>query len=452
MNIVVAGGGEISLRIAEQLMAAHNVVCIGARDRDRARLERLEIETVDGLLTSPAVLNAARVRDADVYIAASHEDEKNIVSCVAARRLGARQVLCFLSRRGFFTIDSDEDALAESLGIDAIIRPAAQLAEEIVRIVTVPGALDVRAFAGGRVHLEKFEIDQNSPLAGGSLAEIDVPTGVIAVMGQRGDEFFIPRGATRFEPGDRVTVMGTPKGIRRLHRSIQDQRSRRGRRRAVIIGGGLVGGAVAEGLTEAGWSVKVIEFDRQRCRDLAAQLDCLVLHGDGTDLDLLEQELVDEPDALVAVTSNDEKNLLISLLGQHLAVPRVITRADRLINERIFEKVGVDVVLSAKGAAIRRVVSDFIEADRQHIAELEHGDFTVLDVELPASFEPTEVKDFQFPVFAIIGAILRDRRATIPTGGTVLQPGDHLIVVCDHERETELLAACGSARSIAVVS
>ncbi len=445
MNIVVAGGSEVGLRIAERLMASHHVAFIGPHNRHYARLERLEIEIFDGSITSPTVLHAAGAAEASVFIAVSEDDEKNIVSCVAARRMGAAQVICFLNRRGFFEVDSDEDALAESLGIDAIVRPSSQLAEEIVRIVTVPGALDVRSFVGGKIILEKFEVEGDTTLTSEPLSRLKMPTGVLAAMGQRGDEFFIPRGSTQFQAGDRMTVIGTPKGIRRLHRFLSDASHRKQRNRAIIVGGGLVGGAVAEGLSDAGWYVKVIESDRGRCTEIATQLDCLVLHGDGSDLDLLEQELVDEPQALVAVTSNDEKNLLISLLAQHLGVPRVITRANRLINERIFEKVGVDVVLSAKGAAIRRVVNEFVESDNVHLADLEHGDFSVLEVALDKTFQSTAIMNLTLPGFAIIGAILRERGVRVPTGRDTIQGGDRLLVICSRDQEQEVRATFGLA-------
>ena len=443
MRIVVAGGGVVGVRIAEQLMAAHEVVLIDATERDQARIERLDIESMSGPLTSPSAQVNAGVPDADVFIATSREDEKNIVACVAARRLGAKQVICFLNRRGFFSVSDDEAELAESLGIDAVIRPAGQLAEAIVQIVTVPGALDARSFFSGRVQLQKFSVEEDSVLSGRKVQELKLPAGTLLVTGQRGEEFFLPRGDSVFESGDRVTVLGTPKGLRRLQRYLLDSRTRRKRGKALIVGGGLVGGAVAEGLGQAGWKVKVIESARDRCSEIATQLDCLVVHGDGSDLELLEQEASDEPDALVAVTSNDEKNLLISLLAQHLGVPRVITRADRLVNERIFEKVGVDVVLSAKGTAIRRVVSDLIESDSRHIDELEHGDFQVLDLELPEDFQPIRLMDLNLPRFAIIGAIFRGRRVQIPQGKDRLQPRDHVLVICHHAREAELFEALG---------
>ena len=236
-------------------------------------------------------------------------------------------------------------------------------------------------------------------------------------------------------------MLGTPRGLRRLRRLLPTENERQRRGRAFIVGGGLVGAAVAEELGDAGWQVKILESSHDRCQELASQLDCLVLHGDGTDLDTLEQEVGDEPDALIAVTSNDEKNLLISLLGQYLGIPRVITRADRLVNERIFERVGVDVVLSAKGAAIRRVVNDYVESDEVHVADLEHGDFSVLDINLPIDFAKIALRDLNLPGFAIIGAIVRGRRVKLPQGNDVIEAGDRLLIVCDHDHEEELRAA-----------
>jgi trk system potassium uptake protein TrkA len=124
-------------------------------------------------------------------------------------------------------------------------------------------------------------------------------------------------------------------------------------------------------------------------------------------------------------------------------VPRVITRAERLVNERIFEKVGVDVVLSAKGTAIRRVVSDLIQSDSRHIDELEHGDFQVLDIELPEHFTPLRLQDLDLPRFAIIGAIFRGRSVQIPRGKHMLEPRDHLLVICHHAKEADLFDALG---------
>lgn len=201
-----------------------------------------------------------------------------------------------------------------------------------------------------------------------------------------------------------------------------------------MVGGGAVGLSVARGLKQAGWRVKIIEVERERCEVLASSIDCLVLHGDGTDLDMLEQESVGAASVLVAVTNNDERNLLVSLLAKHLGVPRIITRADRLINERIFEKVGIDVVLSARGAAIRWIVDELVEDDLVELAKLEHGQVHVLELELPSDFPGMTLGELQPPDGTIAVAVLRNRAAIIPRGGTRIEPGDHLLVFSTAEQ------------------
>ena len=158
-----------------------------------------------------------------------------------------------------------------------------------------------------------------------------------------------------------------------------------------------------------------------------------MLRGDGADLDLLEAENVGDSSVLVAVTNNDEKNLLVSLLAKHLGVPRIVTRADRLANERMFEKVGIDVVRSAHGAVIRSVVSSIDESQSSILAELEHGDVRVIELELPTSFPTTSLKELRPPTFSTVGSIMRDRSIIIPSGADTLRPGDHILVFCSRD-------------------
>ena len=149
MHVVIAGGGVVGLRIAEELMHAHEVSYITPEGDDAGRTDRLEVRALKGSATSPEVLRRAQIDGADLFVACAESDESNIVSCLAAQRLGARRTVCMLYGAGFFQIEEADVALAESLGIDAVVRPAEELADEIIRIVTVPGALDVEEFAGG---------------------------------------------------------------------------------------------------------------------------------------------------------------------------------------------------------------------------------------------------------------------------------------------------------------
>lgn len=411
-------------------MEDHEVVVVAQRvERVGARLDRLDVEWVRGECTMAAVLHEARVDRCGVFVAATDNDEVNLVSCIAARNLGARRTICLLTRPGFVSVSEGEEDLAESLGIDAVVRPADQLAQEILRIVTVPGALDMEHLVHGKVRLLRHVVEEDAPLAGQLLKRIHLPANVVLVMGRRGEEAFIPNGETAFEVGDKVTAMGTPRGIHELrYRFLRSRSHGRDLQQATIVGGGSVGTLVARGLEAAGWRIKLIEIDRDRCDRIAPDLSGLVLHGDGTDIALLEEERVAASPVLIAVTSNDEKNLLVSLIARHLGVERVITRADRLTNERMFERVGIDVVRSARGAAIRTVVRDVVGANRNIRAELEHGDMAIIEMSLPADHPGVRIRDLSAPIFAIIATVIRGKQVLIPNGETVLYGGDDLLV------------------------
>jgi trk system potassium uptake protein TrkA len=199
----------------------------------------------------------------------------------------------------------------------------------------------------------------------------------------------------------------------------------------------VVGLTVAKGLESAGWSVKVIESNERRANEIAQQLKSMVIHGDGTDLELLASEHIGDDPVLIAVTSRDEVNLLVSLLAKHEGVPRIITRADRMSNELLFEKVGIDVVRSAQGAAISSVLRRISRSRDEPIAELEHGDLKVLRLPVRENFPPTPLAQMRAPVFAIVGAISRGGNVIIPQGDTMIEAGDVLLTLCTAEAEEE---------------
>ena len=437
MRILIGGGDEVAFRLAEELMTQHEVtfVCPEA-DAQGGRLEAMDLEMVFGPITSTRILREAGIDGADLFIAGSRVDERNLVACVSAKRLGAKRTVCFLFRPEAHLPGEDVDVLKASLGIDEMVRPAEQLTEEILRIIAVPGALDVEVFVGGRVHLLRHPVEKGVPVTAGPLKDIGVPQGVVLVMARREDEVFIPTGLTQFQQGDKLTAIGNMAGINRLlSRYLRSETDGEERREATIVGGGVVGLTVAQGLEEAGWNLKVIESDRRRCEEISPLVKGLVLHGDGSDLDLLEREQIGDAPVLVAVTSNDEKNLLVSLLAKSLKVRRIITRADSLSNERLFEKVGIDVVRSARGSAVGAVLRRGDETRGGLLAELEHGEAEVLELTLPEDLPPIPLMQMKSGLFGIIGAILRGGRVIIPRGQDSVQGGDRIIVFCMRAEE-----------------
>ncbi|MDA0666741.1 MAG: Trk system potassium transporter TrkA [Planctomycetota bacterium] len=431
MRITIAGEDALAFRLAEALMEDHDVTVIVPEVVRDPALERLDVQVMHGITSSGSTLKAAEVHNADLFVACTPKDERNLVACAEAKRLGAKEVICFLRRHEVQTSEAEAASLARSLKIDQVVLPASRLAREILKIVMVPGALEADVFVNGKVRLVKHSVEAKSRFDGATLKEVGVPKGTVLVMVQRDNERFIPKGDTTFQEGDKITAMGSLKGINRLLTGyLTTSNNEHDARRAVVVGGGAVGFSVALGLEKAGWKVKVIEADEKRALEIASKLKSLVLHGDGTDLELLREEHIAENPVLIAVTSNDEKNLLVSLLAKQQGVARIVTRADKESNEWLFENVGIDVVRSATGAAIRTVVRRVNRSEHDLMAEFEHGDVKVLRLDVPESTLPVALHALRAPMFAIVGAILREGSVIIPQGSDEIRGGDQLLVFC----------------------
>jgi trk system potassium uptake protein TrkA len=375
-------------------------------------------------------LARAGISRAAIFIACTGLDEVNIVACGIANQLGAPQTICFVSRQDFLPTSGKQEGL-ELFGINRVMWPEAQLAEDIERVVAIPGAIDAEEFAGGAVRLLEYRLDAGSPLVDQQLAHLPFPRGSLIVAVRRGDTFFIPRGDSLLTVGDKVVVMGTPDEMAQVQRLITTGRDHT-RQIVTIIGGGDVGLRLAERLDQLrSIDLRVIERDQARGELLAGRLArTLVLHGDGTDLALLESEDIGRSDVLVSVIDNDEKNLLASLLGRQLGVRRIITRVSRADNRRLFERVGVDVALSARGAAIASVLHEIEGGKANLLAVLEEGEGRILEFEVPSAFHGKALRDLTLPRDSIVGAILRGSQAIVPRGIDHLQAGDRLLVFC----------------------
>ena len=255
--------------------------------------------------------------------------------------------------------------------------------------------------------------------------------GVLAVAVARDEEFYVPRGETQLQDGDKVSFMGTKRALRSLERNFFRRPQEEKVRKVTIIGGGNVGGILAQILEEEGdLQVKIIEKDQERCEWLAAELkSTLVLHGDGTDLELLDVEQIYLSDVLVAVTSDEEKDLLCSLLAREMEVPKIITRVTNPGNIHLFESLGIDVPLNPRLTATMTVIASLEDTGTKLLAITEQGKGNVVEVEVPPDYPKTKIKDMITPIEgAIIGAIVRGRRTLVPHGDDHIEPGDRLLI------------------------
>lgn len=431
MHIIIVGGGGNGIALAESLSERHDVFVIDSNPERAEWFARLDVEFVSGSGTNPDVQKQAGAERADLLIAATRLDEVNIVACSIANRLGTPETICFVAKEDLVLSSGGAGDLREHFAIGRIVWPEAQLAAAIERVIMAPGAIDAVAFADGRVQLLEIRLRDRSPLANREVAALNLPQGVVIVAVRRDEATSIPRGGYRLLAGDRVVLMGTHREMAELRRHVLP-REKSGPQLVTIIGGGDVGYRLAEHLDhDNGTQVTVIERSRERGEWLAERLaNTLILNGDGTDLGLLESEEIGRSDVLVSVIDNDERNLLASLLGRQLGVGKVITRVSKPANLRLFERVGIDVALSARGAAVTSVVHEIEGGRASLLAILEEGQAQVVELTVPAGYPATAVKDLGLPTESIVGTILRNDDAIVPSGQDAVLGQDRLLVCC----------------------
>ena len=431
MRIVIVGGGQIGSSLARTLAPDHEVVVV---DHDRTVADAftaIDAEFIVGSGTSEEVLGRAGIDRAQFFVACTGLDEVNIVACAIANRIASPETICLVSRADFLP---GSQGHLEQFGINRVLWPEAQLASDIERVVTAPGAIDAEVFAGGVIRLLEYRLGAASSLIGVPLGQLRLPRRSLIVAVKRATRLFVPRGTTVLEAGDKIIIMGTPEAMLEVEAQVNQARGG-GRLKVTIIGGGDVGLELAERLEQANTvDLRIMERDPARGELLAARLTrTLVLNGDGTDLAFLESEDVGRSDVLVCVIDNDERNLLASLLGRQLGVPKVVTRVSRPANLRLFERVGIDVALSARGAAVASILHQITGGTSRLLAVLEHGEARVLELTVAKDFTATALKGIGTPEDAIVGAILRDGTAIVPRGDDRIEPGDRILVFSTRE-------------------
>ena len=260
----------------------------------------------------------------------------------------------------------------------------------------------------------------------------EFPKDTIIVGITRDGELFIPNGETTLHEDDKVIFMGLSNSLDILAGKFFHEKEFV--KTVTIIGGGNVGLKLAKDLENLKLHLKIIEKNEERCTYLAQELEnTLIIHGDGTDLELLNEEDIASSDVVVSVTNNDEKNLLCSLLLKHMGSSRVISRVSKNTNVSLFEKVGIDIAISSRTAALNEIKNNIKETNIGILATVEQGRGEVLVIELPENYQTKKIMELRFPAKAIVGVIQRRKRIIIPNGATQVMSGDNLIIFTTSE-------------------
>lgn len=429
MKIVISGGTEIGMLFARTLASSHDVHVIESAPHAIEVLEQLDLQVVNGNPTSLSVLQEAHVAEADAFIGCAHSDEVNVISCLAVKQLSKAQTFCFVNKAHYFETFAGE--LGEHLAIDRLIWPEMLLGEYIAQILTVPGAIDVKVFEHEDLKLLEFRLKTGNSAVGKKLKDLGIPRGALAVALFRDDQVIIPGGMTTLYRNDKIIFMGHEASMRKIESRFNPNPGKN--LNVVIIGGGNVGYILAKALEPfSHFKVRIIEKSLPQCQLLTERLAerILVMHADGTDVGFLRSQQVENCDCLVAVTGNDERNLFVAMHAKMLNVKKVITRAHSTENIEFFEKLGIDVALSAQFNAVQSVCRQISDDAIDVFTIFEKGKAEIREVVVPNGFPPSRLMDLRLPEGVIIAAIRRGGHTVVPGGEDKLKEKDHLRVFC----------------------
>jgi len=402
-------------------------------DKDPQKIERiadnLDVRAYLASGTSPQALKDSGIREADMLVAATDSDEVNLISCLLARNLNPYMLKVARVR--------NEEYLAEKelfgqdlLGIDHIINPQSVMVETILSLMKVPGASDVIDFVGGRVKLIGFTVPKGFPFIGRQLISFeDLEERILVGAIVRGDQVFIPQGQDTIEVDDLVYLVVRNDELDSALKLFNIKEE--GLRRVIIVGAGRTGTALATALDMTGISAKIIEKDSERCTSLAEKLErVIVINGDATDKDLLQEENIVDVDFMVAITGDEENNILISLLGKNLGAKKTITRVSKHSYIPLVSAIGIDTVVSPRLSAVRAILQYIRRGKIISVAPLkgEHAEAIEAEALDTSDIVNVPLANVKFPKGAIVGAIVRGEEIIIPRGDSVIIPKDRLII------------------------
>ncbi len=433
MHVVVVGAGEVGSYVADRLSReGHDVAII---DIDGAKLraidDALDVLTVCGSGTHPDVLRRAGVEHTELIVAVTANDEANLISSMIAKSIGVPRSIVRIEAaelRG----QAAED-IRKAAGADLIIDPDAETAEEVLELLDYPGADEVAHMVGGEVVVIGARLPPGAPLVGRTLGDIGEEFEpdwdfMVTAIG-RGDETVIPRRDHRLEAGDHVRV-AVKRSARRLVIELLGLDSQVPNR-VMLLGGGRTAEMLAKSLATRGIQVVVVERNPTRARELAERLDdALVLEGDITDADLLEEADVGRFEMVVATTGEDDANILACLYAKANGAKETVAVVHRLALLTLLTDAGIDVALSPRTATANGVLR-FVRGGVAAVATFLHGDVEVLELEVaPGSPADGElVRDLNLPKDALIAAAVRDGKPRIIRGRSHLRARDRVVVV-----------------------
>jgi trk system potassium uptake protein TrkA len=432
MHILIVGAGVVGTNLAEQLSREGQEISVVDHNPNLIRKlsEKLDVRTVVGEATSPDILRQAGIERADMLIAVTNVDELNLVLCMLGKKMGVQSCIARMRNQEY---TQDEQLLdVKELGVDLQVNPEEIIVKKALQIIDTPLSTEVADFGDGHILLRGFHIEEDAPIAGRRLADLAEASSMdsFLIIGiSRKGELIIPTGADIIQPDDTIYVVISDTTLPLFIPFVTKRVSKI--ERVVIYGATRAGVQLTRKLIERDLKPVLIEDDPERAQAAAHELPkARVMVGDGADQEILLDANIKETDLFIALSEDDELNLLTSLLARSMGAKQLMVQAEDPDYVPIYDGIGLDVVINPRLITVSEILKLVRRGRVQNVFRIHGHDAEVLEIEAgargPAVGHP--LAEVKFPKGAIVCAVMRNNSMMIPNGKTVVQPGEHVVL------------------------
>ncbi|MCI8855632.1 MAG: Trk system potassium transporter TrkA [Clostridiaceae bacterium] len=446
MKIIIVGDGKVGLALTRQLSREdHDITVIDSNPRVNETLEKYDVMIVNGNGASLETLREAGVAEADLVIAATSSDEINMLCCVTAKYFADVHTIARVRNPAYA---EQLVQLRSQFGLSMTINPERQAANEIVRLLQYPSFLKRESFAKGRIEIVELEVKAGSRIEDLALHQLyQVSGGILVCAVERKGEITIPNGSFVLRAGDHIHVTAQAIDLSKLLKTLEITPQRV--RQVLVVGGSRTAYHLSKRLLKMGMGVKIIEQQHDRCLELADLLPkATIIEGDGSQFQLLLQEGIAESDAVVTLTNMDEENIVISLYANHVGVPKVITKVNRMEYTEIFDGSGLGSIISPRDLCSASIVhyvramgntpegGSMLSLHRMIGDRLEALEFAIGK---STRYIGTPLKNIPLRKGVLMSCITHRGKTIIPNGDSCFYPEDIILVVTSSERPIQQL-------------
>ena len=441
MQIVLIGNGTVGNALVESICKeGHNVTVIDeSADEISTVVNKYDVFGVAGNGASIETQKEAGVPNCDIVISVAQSDELNLICCMIAKQLGAKHTIARVRNPRYL---KQMDFMSKNLGIDMIVNPEYEAAREAARLIRFPAAMKLEKFARGQVEVVEIHIGEKHPLIGIALKDFRnrFDTNVLICAAVRGDEAIIPGGDFVIQEGDSISVAGSRVDINQLfvkvglvRKSIKD---------IMLIGGGRISRYLTSQISGTGYRIKIIEKDAETCEELAELFPkTAIIHGNAADPDVLDDEGIENVDACVIMTEDDQTNLIISMFANSRNVEKVISKIASPTYVKLSEGAGIDSNITPQFLVVARVIryirglanrgESGCKSGIKSLHRIADNRVEALEFDVAEDFERIGVplKDIKWKKNLLVAAVIRGDSVIYAHGSTTLELGDSVIVM-----------------------